>query len=177
MHPLREIFDDFVRAQEQRLGVELRTDRRRTHFLGGWGITNQNVTDRVILVGDAAGWVDPMMGEGIAYAMKSGVIAAGVVLKAFASDEFDEKSLSSYQDLCTGEFGAGFGMAGWAGSRGVEFAERLLTHASGDPLAADLLAMLARGEIDYAGIPAVIIRSLPRVLPRVLKRAIRSHLA
>jgi geranylgeranyl reductase family protein len=59
MHPLRPMFESFRRHLETRLGMSLIPERIRTHFLGGWGLYNQNVTNRVILIGDAAGWVDP----------------------------------------------------------------------------------------------------------------------
>ncbi len=41
----------------------------------------------VLFVGDAAGLVDPMTGEGIAYALESGALAAQAVAKALAAGE------------------------------------------------------------------------------------------
>jgi flavin-dependent dehydrogenase len=52
----------------------------------------------LLLVGDAGGMVNPFNGEGIAYAMESGRLAAGVVAQAFArgSDAGRERVLQSY---------------------------------------------------------------------------------
>jgi menaquinone-9 beta-reductase len=52
----------------------------------------------LLLVGDAGGMVNPFNGEGIAYAMESGRLAAEVIAQAFArpSDAGREKVLQSY---------------------------------------------------------------------------------
>ena len=75
--------DDFV-AHLQRVGVidaSVRIDGRR---LGGWlkmGIVGTEPAHRrVLLVGDAAGLVNPLQGEGIAQAMESGQAAAMALL-------------------------------------------------------------------------------------------------
>ncbi len=176
MYPLRPIFESFVKGLEKRFGIPLKPERRGTHFLGADGVINTNVTDRVILVGDAAGFVDPMMGEGIAYAMRSGVYAAETIEKAIALGRYDAKFLSQYQDRCRSEFGANFGMAEWAGSRGTSFAESVLTHASHLKLSSEILLMLARGDIGYAQIPAVVLRKLPRELPSLIRNITTDHI-
>ena len=77
-------FDDFVRHLG-RLGV-LQTDPASVSRarLGGWLKMGMVGTDpgrgRVLLVGDAAGLVNPLQGEGIAQAMGSGRAAADAVL-------------------------------------------------------------------------------------------------
>jgi geranylgeranyl reductase family protein len=55
-------------------------------------------TDGLLLVGDAGGAVNPFNGEGIAYAMESGALAADVVAQALARAEGPgrEKVLASY---------------------------------------------------------------------------------
>lgn len=177
MLSLRPMFDAFCRRMEEKIGVELTGAKRRTCFLGADGVVNKNVMDRVMLVGDAAGFVDPMMGEGIAYAMKSGVYAAEVILRALEEERHEEGFLKQYQDLCVKEFGANFRMAEWAGLRGTSFAEFVLTKASGHRLASEILAMLARGDIGYSAIPQTIVKSLPRELPDILRRIVQSRMA
>jgi hypothetical protein len=63
------------------LGVEQRLPMR---LLGGWlkmGIVGTRPAEgKVLLVGDAAGLVNPLQGEGIAQALTSGQAAANVVL-------------------------------------------------------------------------------------------------
>ncbi|MGY5874102.1 MAG: NAD(P)/FAD-dependent oxidoreductase [Candidatus Thorarchaeota archaeon] len=176
MFPLRPVFDTFYTELGQRLGVDLVPEKRRTHFLGGWGLHNKNVTQRVVLIGDAAGWVDPMMGEGIAYAMMSGMHAARIVTDAIEQGRYDEQFLEEYHHLCAKECAANFGMAAWAGSRSIAFVETLLSTISGHRLASDLMAMLARGEIGYSQIPSLVARRLPIEIPRMLRNVVLSKL-
>jgi geranylgeranyl reductase family protein len=52
--------------------------------------------DRFLLLGDAAGLIDPFTGEGIANAIRSGRIAAAHVLKAMQHGAFDAKFNKQY---------------------------------------------------------------------------------
>jgi geranylgeranyl reductase family protein len=63
--------------------------------------------DGVLLVGDAGGMVNPMNGEGIAYAMESARMAADVVAQALAegSDARRETVLRSYPAALAAEYG------------------------------------------------------------------------
>lgn len=176
MHPLRPMFDYFCMKMQRRFGLDLKVKKRRTYFLGADGVRNKNVTTRALLIGDAAGFVDPMMGEGIAYAMKSGVHAAHILVRAIEDNRYDEEFLSEYQRECVDEFADNFAMAAWAGMRGVSFAEFVLTRASGHRLASDIMAMVARGEIGYSAIPYIIARRLPRELPGILRQIVQSRL-
>ncbi|MHA1245781.1 MAG: NAD(P)/FAD-dependent oxidoreductase [Candidatus Thorarchaeota archaeon] len=177
MHPLRPIFDGFVRQLERRFGFELIPEKRRVWFLGADGVNNVNVTDRVVLVGDAAGYVDPMMGEGIAYAMWSGVYAASVIVEAMNWGRYDAAFLARYEDKCRKAFGANFAMAEWAGTRGTSFAHAVLSRASHLNLSGEILCMLARGEIGYSHIPSVVLRKLPFEIPHILRDMIQSRYA
>ncbi len=176
MHPLRDIFDEFCRSTEKRLGITLKIEKRRTHFLDGTGVLNENVADRIILAGDAAGFIDPMMGEGIAYAMKSGLIAARIASKAIEAGRLDKAYLSEYDRTCKREFSDHFHMAGWAASRGIDFAEFLLSRARGHHLANEIMAMVARGEIRYSDIPSTVVRRIPRELPSIIRQVVSSRL-
>ena len=175
MNPLRPTFDAFVRSTEKRLGLSLPSANRRTYFLGADGLSSRNVTNRAMLVGDAAGFVDPMMGEGIAYAMKSGVLAARVAVEAVEQDRYEESFLSKYDALCRKQFAASFAMAAWAGMKGAPFAEFILPRASGYRLASEVMAMLAWGEIGYSDIPITVIRMLPREFPNIVRRYLQTR--
>ncbi len=60
-----------------------------------------------LLLGDAGGMVNPMNGEGIAYAMESAAIAADVVVQALAKPEgpLRERTLQSYTAALKAEYG------------------------------------------------------------------------
>jgi geranylgeranyl reductase family protein len=65
-------------------GLLRRAPRRGDGSLGGWlklgMVGTEPAAGRVLLVGDAAGLVNPLQGEGIAQAMESGQLAAYAVL-------------------------------------------------------------------------------------------------
>jgi geranylgeranyl reductase family protein len=176
MRNLRTKFDEFCRNTEARLNLPLKLDKRRAFFLGGDGLGGKNVTQRTILIGDAAGFVDPMMGEGIAYAMQSGLCAASVISKAIHNERYDEEILSEYQQLCHDYFASSFSFAGQVGSRGTPLAELILPRMNGHKLASKIMAMVARGEIGYSDIPYTVMKNLPRELPNIIRQMVHSRI-
>lgn len=71
--------------------------------------------DGLMLVGDAGGMVNPFNGEGIAYAMESGRLAAEVVAQAFArpDDAGRERVLSSYPRVMKDALGGYYTLGRW----------------------------------------------------------------
>lgn len=74
------------------------------HLLPMGGYKRKLCSDRILLVGDAAGFVDPINGEGIYYAVASGIKAAEVIDGAHKDDNFSEDRLMEYQNICRREF-------------------------------------------------------------------------
>ena len=66
---------------------------------------NKTYSNRVVLIGDAAGFVCPTSGEGIYFSMRSGEIAAEIIKKAIDKKDFSENSLSIYQKKWKKDFG------------------------------------------------------------------------
>jgi len=62
-----------------------------------YGGRGPNYSDRVLLVGDAGCFVDPITGEGITPAVESSLLAAPVLLKALRSRRYDKSMLSEYE--------------------------------------------------------------------------------
>jgi geranylgeranyl reductase family protein len=60
--------------------------------------------ERVLLVGDAARVNEPVTGEGIYFALKSGELAAKALDRAFKSSNFSAARLRSYERDCQSEF-------------------------------------------------------------------------
>ena len=77
--------------------------RLRGHIIPAGGIKRNVIGSRVVLIGDAAGFVDPFAGEGIAYAIRSGQIAVEVIDGILRGSE-DLKELRDYETICQGEF-------------------------------------------------------------------------
>ncbi|MCK5029905.1 MAG: NAD(P)/FAD-dependent oxidoreductase [Thermoplasmatales archaeon] len=69
------------------------------------GNIKKTYTDRIVIVGDAAGFVSPLTGEGIYYAMDSGKIASEVISKALEKEDFSAQSLKSYQNIWRKKWG------------------------------------------------------------------------
>lgn len=132
---------------------------------------------RVLLAGDAGGFVNAFTAEGIYYAMVSGDLAAEAAIKALASNRTGE--LSHYESLWKREIGDEL-------SKSVEIQQRLL----GDPTRIDrivraaqkdpnLLALLARyatGAASYSELKQYLIRTaLPLYVWEKAKMALGSR--
>jgi len=60
--------------------------------------------DNVLLVGDAARVNEPVSGEGIYFALKSGLLAAETIDAAFRAGDFSAERLRGYETACRSEF-------------------------------------------------------------------------
>jgi geranylgeranyl reductase family protein len=72
-------------------------------------------TRGVLLVGDSGGMVNPFNGEGIAYAMESGEIAADVIVQALARQPGParERALAGYPAELKARYGGYYRLGGW----------------------------------------------------------------
>jgi geranylgeranyl reductase family protein len=66
------------------------------------------VANRVLLAGDSAGFAEPLLGEGIYFAIWGGQIAAQVVEEACRTARFDAEYLRTYERRCENAFGTDF---------------------------------------------------------------------
>ncbi len=149
---LRHHYRDFV-AQHEFLR-KLSNHKSFGAIVPGFrGRKTQLVSRRAILVGDAAGLVDPFSGEGIYYAVRSGQIAAEVVADALAGSSTElacrKDALAPYDRRITQEFYGEFRHALNTG-RLISLCQRwcfeLLRH-SADGL--ELYFQVLRGEESY----------------------------
>ena len=72
--------------------------------ISGWTLPTGSIWRKihgqgVMLVGDAAGLIDPFTGEGIGNAMTSGYIAADMAYKASLANRYDDTYLKEYDNL------------------------------------------------------------------------------
>ncbi|MFQ5329766.1 MAG: geranylgeranyl reductase family protein [Thermodesulfobacteriota bacterium] len=97
---VRRFMNELVTSHELLKGVDLKESV-------GWSIplyysSNQSVVKgRAVAIGDAGHLVDPFLGEGIYFAMKSGERAAEVIARQAEQDSGD---LSAYQEVVEREF-------------------------------------------------------------------------
>jgi geranylgeranyl reductase family protein len=143
------------------LGAALPMSFNRTpHYRGG-----------LLLVGDAGGMVNPFNGEGIAYAMESGEMAAEVMVGALSEPEGPrrERALSAYPEALAARYGGYYTLGRWfvrliGDPRVMRLAtQRGLSHPTLMRLTLKLLANLT----DPSGGDALdrIVNALSRVAP------------
>jgi geranylgeranyl reductase family protein len=73
-----------------------------SHLLPAGGIKRTLTTSRVVLIGDAAGFVDSFYGEGIPYAIRSGQIASETISRIMKRER--SVTLDDYNSLVRDEF-------------------------------------------------------------------------
>jgi geranylgeranyl reductase family protein len=95
---LRRAMMDFLRKNGFQGSYKL-----RGHLIPLGGMGRIIASSRVLLAGDSAGFVDALTGEGIAYAIRSGQIAALAVSEKLENNDLD--LTRSYQLKCREDFG------------------------------------------------------------------------
>lgn len=89
------------------LGTDAQIERIKGAPLRLGGIP-KSYADHLLILGDAAGQIDPLTGEGIQFAMDAAKIAADTLVEAFAKDDFSEKFLQRYHSQWQKSFGWDF---------------------------------------------------------------------
>ncbi len=124
------------------------------------------VADRIMLCGDAAGFVDSFNGEGIHYAVVSGRMAGRAAARAFAQGDFSKRALLDYQREFYGKY-----------RRDIEWSARVTNLSSRfprmvfGPLLADRDTILRyfdvmSGDVHFADFARWIILRLPWIMAR-----------
>ncbi len=72
------------------------------------GMLKTLVSDHIMIVGDAAGHVNPLTGGGIITALEAGKYAGEVAAAAVKDEDYSEKRLMEYQEKCKTEIGDSF---------------------------------------------------------------------
>ncbi|MFX1476151.1 MAG: geranylgeranyl reductase family protein [Promethearchaeota archaeon] len=169
-------FQRFTAKIRHTLNIPTNITNIHGHIIPAGGIRRKIVTHRVILVGDAAGFVDPLTGEGIYYAMKSGQLAAKTCLQAFEKKRFDSRFLQRYSSACYRSFGKDLGLA---------FRLAHLVHGNLDFFFAILkqlsdsgesIRILSAEESSYRKLICRTILHLPAALPSLIKAIVKNVL-
>ncbi|XP_025090280.1 conditioned medium factor receptor 1-like isoform X2 [Pomacea canaliculata] len=89
------------------LGDRYKIERMKAASLRLGG-EKQSSGDHVLVVGDAAGMIDPLTGEGIHHAMEGGKIAAEFLGEAFMQGNYDSEAMRIYHGRWMKRFGYDF---------------------------------------------------------------------
>ncbi|MET0401334.1 MAG: hypothetical protein ABW123_02980, partial [Cystobacter sp.] len=73
-----------------------RVGKAKGHHLPYGSSARHTTFDRALLLGDAAGFVNPLTGEGIEFALESGAFAAEAVAEAVHAGDFSARGLGGY---------------------------------------------------------------------------------
>jgi len=107
-------------------------------------------SDRVLICGDAAGFINSITGEGIYYAMASGEMAANVALESLDSDDMSSEFLSKYQDLWYDKFGKDLKLLGRFNKMWGTDSEKIVRLLSKDLKFAKLIVGITGGRISLS---------------------------
>lgn len=97
-------------------GARLAPMRAAPLRLGG---IQRSYADHVVVVGDAAGHIDPLTGEGIQYGLDAAEMAAETIAEAFATGDWSASVLRRYQERWMTAFGRDFR---WARAMALAYA-------------------------------------------------------
>ncbi len=126
------------------------------------GPLHRTVTDRVLLAGDAGGFVNAFTAEGIFYAMVSGELAADAALEAIRTGRYDARSLGSYERAWRQEIGSDLEHAVEIQRRlfnGSGRMDSLVRNASRDPELLRLIIGYSMGAATYEQLRSHMMRS------------------
>ena len=110
---------------------------------------NKTYTNRVLICGDAAGFINPITGEGIYYAMASGEIVADVVAEALEVNDTSERFLSKYQKLWKNDFGKDLELLGRFNKEWGKHTEKFIRLLTRDETFAKLIIGITGGRISF----------------------------
>lgn len=121
--------------------------------------------DGVLLVGDAAGFVDPFTGEGIRYALWSGLLAAQAASAALSRQEVPSAAhLSVYAERCQQLIMPQLRHAYRLSQAFFRFPNQLQPRLFGRPEPIEKLLDVLQGQSDYPQLDRWLLRHLPRLL-------------
>lgn len=97
---IQKAYDSFLRFLGKQGLFPRNQDRDRVGAatLPMSGPIKRTYSDRIMIIGDAAGFVSPLSGDGIYYAISSGEFAAATAIESLESELFDSNHLKSYQN-------------------------------------------------------------------------------
>ncbi|KYK24065.1 hypothetical protein AYK25_01900 [Thermoplasmatales archaeon SM1-50] len=146
---LLQCYQDYIELLKEKDLIPQQLDK--TPIKGGALLTHpleKTYGDRLLLVGDAAGFVNPLSGEGIYYAMSSGQIAAETITEALEKRQTTQEILSKYQTRWQKDFGKDIDLILKVIKRGsVEKTEKIIKIASNDEILTNLMMGVIAGEL------------------------------
>lgn len=147
------------------------------HKIPVGGVPREKVADRIILVGDAAGFVDSFYGEGIAYAILSGKIAAYVCREALShKNGWERDFLKVYDNECYKQFEYNLKYSLYLSKLMHKFPKLFFMLMASDREVLDRWLEVPANRLTYREFLAWIISRLPYLLLRRTSRAMSGRI-
>ncbi len=171
---LRTAWTNFVERFEKEKDIKLKIANRRAYRVP-LGKLNQRITSRrTMLVGDAAGLVSPITGEGMYYAMRSGILAGQI-----ASETVKDKQplhVRVYEHWLKQEMKTEFNAANFISStvyKSRKKIELVCDLAENDPIMQDYMIDLSLGTRSISDIRMDITKRMLKHYPLKALRLLR----
>ena len=164
------VFDEFISTLETKSGVEFKQyiGQRYAHMIPLGGPKRNNSKQRVMLVGDAAGFVDSFTGEGIYFAIKSGIIAGEIAIEAISENNFSDGLFAKYNQKCKNEINDNLGKALKFSNFVYPNVEHIIKVMSADPYLFEKYVLVGQGDMSYKKYIQVALMRLPISLIRLV---------
>jgi geranylgeranyl reductase family protein len=148
--PLKETYESLIALLKEKklLPLDFPIDNLRGATLPIFPLEN-TCGDRVLLCGDAAGFINPITGEGIYYAMASGQLAAGVIAEGLKTGDLSHRFLQRYQTLWNNDFGKDLKALGRFNNQWGKDSEQIVRLMTRDKKFGKLIIGITGGQISF----------------------------
>ncbi|MCU0851027.1 MAG: geranylgeranyl reductase family protein [Candidatus Thermoplasmatota archaeon] len=148
--PLKETYEKFIATLKEKnlLPRDFPVENLKGATLPIFPLEN-TYGDRVVLCGDAAGFINPITGEGIYYAMVSGQLAAQVIAEGLKTKDLSYQFLSRYQNLWNDDFGRDLKALGRFNNQWGKDSEKIVRLMMRDKKFAKLIIGVTGGQISF----------------------------
>jgi digeranylgeranylglycerophospholipid reductase len=148
--------------KEKLVPDDLKPDTQKGALIPLKGAIGKSYSHGMLLLGDAAGFVSPMGGDGIYFGMRSGAIAADVVDHAVKENRFGETILGRYQMQWYNEWGKELKALGYFSDKLLGKADRIIRYTSRDKVLREKGIGLFTGECRASEDKWKILRRIAR---------------
>ncbi len=142
-------------------GLDLSDRQYNEYPLCLWTENQALHTDHALLAGEAAGILDPLLGEGIRPSILTGIKAAEAINQALAGDDH---ALANYSEIISQEWGADMVLAQRLAGVFYQFPKVAYKVGVKRPAAAQIMAKILTGKLRYSDVTEQAMSRLKKLL-------------
>lgn len=141
---------------------------KKAHLIPAGGVDRVTYSNGVMLVGDAAGFVDPFLGEGIYYAIASGIIAGEVATEAIRNNDCSADFLKEYEKRCDKEFNNDLKFAFKFAKNAYDHLDFFMLCLKNDPVLYKNYLLTAKGDYTYKQYLNKCVKRFPITVGKII---------